>query len=115
MDWECCWDRDNIVMGECPNISEGEEDLLSASRRRVLEKCVDCDNFRRDLSRFESSGHPIAHVLSSLYNDYSRQRTRIQALGGFLDTKILEARFLHELGSVLQSSVDLDEIGRAHV
>lgn len=110
MDWECCWGRDNIVMGECPNISEGEEDLLAAPRRRLLEKCVDCSNFRQDVLRFVESGHPLAQVFSILHQDYSRQKSHIQALGGFLDNKILEVRFLHELGAVLQSSVDLDEV-----
>jgi signal transduction histidine kinase len=39
-----------------------------------------------------------------------RQKTQIQSLVSFLDNKTLEMRFLHELGSVLQSSVDLEEV-----
>lgn len=109
-EWECCWDRDSIVMGECPNINPGDEDLLTSRSRRMLEKCVDCENFKRDLARFRESGHPLSVVFTVLHNDYRRQKVQIQSLAGFLDTKSLEMRFMHELGSVLQSSVDLDEV-----
>lgn len=110
IEWECCWDRDYIVMGYCPNISEGDEDLLVSRSRRILEKCCECDNFKRDIVRFRDSGHPLAPVFSILHADYRRQKSQIQSLASFLDTKTLEVRFLHELGSVLQSSVDLDEV-----
>ena len=109
-DWECCWDRDSIAMGECPNIGEGDEDLLSSRSRRILEKCCECENFKRDIIRFRDSGHPLAPVFSILHADYRRQKNQIQSLSSFLDTKTLEVRFLHELGAVLQSSVDLDEV-----
>ena len=56
------------------------------------------------------SGHPLAPVLASFLAEYHRQKTQIQSLVSFLDSKTLEIRFLHELGSVLQSSVDLDEV-----
>lgn len=108
--WECCWDRDRIEMGDCPNVVEGDEDLLASRQRRVLEKCCECDKFKRDLQRFTESGHPLAPIFSVLHDDYRRQRSQIQSLGSFLDTKTLEVRFLHELGSVLQSSIDLDEV-----
>ena len=109
-DWECCWDRDIVAMGECPNISEGDEELLTSRRQRVLEKCCECDRFRRDLAKFHGSGHPLAPIFSILHSDYRRQKSQIQSLVSFLDTKTLEVRFLHELGSVLQSSVDMDEV-----
>lgn len=110
MDWECCWDRDVIEMGVCPNIQPGDEDLLASKRRRILEKCFDCDNFKRDLIRFHQSGHPLAPVFSLVHDEHQRQKSQIQSLVSFLDNKTLEVRFLHELGSVLQSSVDLDEV-----
>jgi GAF domain len=108
--WECCWDRDTVAFGECPNIAEGDEELLTSRRQRVLEKCSECDRFRRDLARFHSSGHPLASFFSILHSDYRRQKSQIQSLVSFLDTKTLEVQFLHELGSVLQSSVDMDEV-----
>jgi signal transduction histidine kinase len=110
VDWECCWDRDVITRGDCPNILEGDEDLLLSRRRRILEKCCDCPNFKRDLARFRESGHPLAPVFSLVHDEHQRQKTQIQSLVSFLDNKTLEVRFLHELGSVLQSSVDLEEV-----
>jgi hypothetical protein len=108
--WECCWDRDQIQVGDCPNLGEGDEDLLSSRSRRVLEKCCNCEKFKRDLERFYASGHPLAPMFSILDEGYRRQRSHIQSLSSFLDTKTLETRFMHELGSVLQSSVDLEEV-----
>lgn len=110
MDWECCWDRENIGPGDCPNINEGDESLLLSRHRRILEKCCDCPNFKRDLARFRDSGHPLAPVFSIMHAEFQRQKTQIQSLASFLDSKTLEIRFLHELGSVLQSSVDLEEV-----
>jgi len=110
VDWECCWDRDVVEWGQCPNIREGDEDLLSSKQRRILEKCCDCERFKRDLSRFRESGHPLAPVFSLVHNEFQRQKNQIQSLASFLDNKSLEVRFLHELGSVLQSSVDLEEV-----
>ena len=97
-------------MGECPNIDEGEEDLLLSRNRRILEKCFECDSFKQQISAFARSEHPLASLFPLLYNDYTRQKSYIQSLANFLDTKTLEVRFMHELGSVLQSSVDLDEV-----
>lgn len=108
--WKGCWDRDSISMGDCPNITTGDEDLLYSKSRRILEKCCECENFRSDLEHFSRSGHPLAAVFSILHSDYRRQKSQIQSLISFLDTKSLEIRFLHELGSVLQSSLDLDEV-----
>jgi signal transduction histidine kinase len=110
VDWECCWDRDVIARGDCPNIQEGDEDLLLSRSQRILEKCCDCPNFKRDLNRFIESGHPLAPVFSLVHEEHQRQKTKIQSLVSFLDNKTLEVRFLHELGSVLQSSVDLEEV-----
>jgi signal transduction histidine kinase len=97
-------------MGDCPNIFEGDEDLLSSRRRRILEKCCDCNNFKQDLNRFRESGHPLAPVFSMVHEEHQRQKLQIQSLVSFLDNKTLEVRFMHELGSVLQSSVDLEEV-----
>ncbi|MEI6207501.1 MAG: GAF domain-containing sensor histidine kinase [Desulfuromonadales bacterium] len=97
-------------MGECPNILEGDEDLLSSRRRRILEKCSDCDNFKHDLARFRDSNHPLAPAFILVHGEYQRQKTQIHSLVSFLDNKTLEIRFLHELGFVLQSSVNLEEV-----
>ena len=90
MDWECCWDRDVIELGDCPNIHEGDEDLLASKRRRILEKCSECENFRRDLIRFSDSAHddlyvmkyiaPLSHNKSALGLDLGSDPTRREAI-----------------------------------
>ena len=110
MDWECCWYKGNISPGDCPDIRDGDEDLLQSQNRRILEKCCDCERFKRDLARFRNSGQDLALPFSIIFDDYHRQKNQIQSLVSFLDNKTLEVRFLHELGSVLQSSVDLEEV-----
>lgn len=110
MDRECCWNRDVIEQGGCPNVGEGEEDLLVSNRQRNLEKCCECPRFLNDLKQLHDDGNPLAPVLASFLAEYRRQKTQIQSLVSFLDNKTLEIRFLHELGYVLQSSVDLDEV-----
>lgn len=110
MDWQCCWGRENIATGDCPNIREGDADLLESHQRRILEKCCNCSNFKNDLQKFHESGHPLAPVLSIIHGAFQRQKSQIDSLVSFLDNKTLEVRFLHELGSILQSSVDLEEV-----
>jgi len=110
VDRECCWDREAIEQGDCPNVGVGEEDLLVSKRQRNLEKCCECPRFLNGLKQLHDDNNPLAPVLTSFLAEYRRQKTQIQSLVSFLDNKTLEIRFLHELGYVLQSSVDLDEV-----
>jgi len=99
-----------IERGDCPIAGESEEDLLASKRQRNLEKCSDCPRFLNDLQQLQNDANPLAPVLASFLADYRLQKNHIQSLVSFLDIKTLEVRFLHELGYVLQSSVDLDEV-----
>lgn len=109
MDWECCWNRDVIEQEDCPTIKEGEDDLFFSKGQRNLEKCCECPRFLNDLKQLHDA-NPLAPVLTNLLAEYNLQKSQIQSLVSFLDNKTLEIRFLHELGYVLQSSVDLDEV-----
>lgn len=110
MSRECCWNRDVIERSDCPKIMDGEEDLLSSTLQRVTEKCSECEVFAVDLSHLRTADNPLAPLLADVLQENRRQKNQIQSLVSFLDNKTLEMRFLHELGSVLQSSVDLDEV-----
>ncbi|MDD2366549.1 MAG: GAF domain-containing sensor histidine kinase [Desulfuromonadaceae bacterium] len=110
MDSDFCWNRDCIAQGECLNIHNDEKELLDLKEQRQLQKCIECDRLAADIARFQDSSNPLSPILSLLLSEYQRQKNQIQSLGNFLDTKTLEIRFLHELGYVLQSSVDLDEV-----
>ena len=110
MDRECCWNREVIEQGDCPNIGEGEEELLFSKQQRMIEKCCECRVFLANLARLRDNANPLASILSEVMSENCRQKSQIQSLVSFLDNKTLEIRFLHELGYVLQSSVDLDEV-----
>ncbi len=110
MDRECCWNREVIEQADCPRVGTGEEELLTLKQQRNLEKCCDCPTFLNDLNALRNDANPLAPVLASFLAEYCDQKTQIQSLVSFLDNKTLEIRFLNELGHVLQSSVDLDEV-----
>ncbi|RNC70652.1 MAG: GAF domain-containing protein [Desulfuromonadales bacterium] len=110
MDGKCCWDREVVEPGQCPNIGEGEEVLYTSLGRRVLEKCVECPNFRGDLERFRDTGHPLAAIFPLIVADLQEQRGKLQSMVGFLDSREREIKFLHEINLVLQTSIDLDEV-----
>ena len=110
MGWECCWHKKEITPGECPNIAEGEEDLYTSHRRRVMEKCLECPSFRNDLATMQEAGHPLADILPLIHADYLDKKAQLQDMTGFLNSKTREIRFIHELSLVLQTSMDLDEV-----
>lgn len=110
MDWVCCWHKEVVEPGGCPNIGEGEEVLYTSYQRRVLEKCIDCPNFRNDILKLQETGHPLGAVVPFLVSELQEQRGRLQSMGSFLDSRDREIKFLHEISLVLQTSVDLDEV-----
>ena len=110
MDCECCWNMDVIAQADCPEIGETERELLVSKRQRNLEKCYECHKFASDLNKLHDEANPLSPLLEGFVAEYRLQKVQIQSLVSFLDNKTLEIRFLHELGSVLQSSVDLDEV-----
>jgi signal transduction histidine kinase len=110
LDWECCWQKIEISPEECPALGEGEGDILTSYKRRLLEKCLDCPRFARDLQRLQESGNPLSIVLPHLLDELADQKAQLQFMGGFLDAKIREIAFLHELSVELQTSMNLDEV-----
>ncbi|MBU5615272.1 GAF domain-containing sensor histidine kinase [Geomonas azotofigens] len=110
MDWECCWSREQIEPENCPYIGEGEEDLLVSQRRRIVEKCVECPRFKNDLARMKGAGYPLSDVLPYILTEFQEQKTQMGAMLSFLNSKTREIKFLREVGLVLQTSLDLDEV-----
>lgn len=110
MDASCCWAKEQIEAGSCPNIGEGEEELHHIPSRRIVEKCIVCDRFRDDL-RFLSAEHqPLARLVPILAEALSNHKNQITAMAGSLDSRIQEISFLHELAEVLQTTMNLDEV-----
>jgi signal transduction histidine kinase len=110
LDWECCWDKDEVTADECPYIAEGEEELYTSQKRRIVEKCLECPRFVKDLQRLQESRTPFSAALPSIITEFLDQKSKLQSMGGFLSSKTREIKFLHELSLVLQTSLDLDEV-----
>jgi len=110
LNWECCWSSDEIEPENCPYVGEGEEDLYTSHRRRVVEKCVECPRFKNDLARMKGSGYPLSDVLPFILTEFQEQKAQMGAMLSFLNSKTREIKFLREVGIVLQTSIDLDEV-----
>jgi signal transduction histidine kinase len=110
LDWECCWQKQEISSNECLSFNEGDEDLLVSHKRRVLEKCIECPRFAADLQKLKEAGTPLSVIIPFLLAELIEQKAQLQFMGGFLDAKNREISFLHELSVELQTSVNLDEV-----
>jgi len=110
VDWECCWSKNEITPNECPFIAEGEKELYSVQKRRIIEKCLECPRFSSDLLKARQDGQPLVDILSMVIAELGDQKGQLHAMGSFLNSKTREIKFLHELNSVLQTSLDLDEV-----
>lgn len=110
MDWECCWNKTEVTPEECPFIAEGEEELYTSQKRRVIEKCLECPRFADDIRRIKEEGSPLADLLQHIIAESQAQKAQLQSIVSFLSSKTKEIRFLHELSLVLQTSLDLEEV-----
>jgi len=109
MTYKCCWFSPERNPLECPNIEEGEEHLYSSPRKRFVEKCIDCQWFQKDLNRL-GEDDPFRIIINILRDEYREQKGYLQSLSSFLSSKSREIKFLHELSTVLQTSMELDEV-----
>jgi signal transduction histidine kinase len=110
LDWKCCWTKEGIEPEDCPYVAEGETELRVSLKKRVVEKCLECFRFRDDLQTFRDERHPLSQILPYIVEEYHTQKSQLQSMASFLDSKKTEIRFLHELTVVLQTSMDLDEV-----
>jgi signal transduction histidine kinase len=109
MSYECCWFNQERNILDCPNIEEGEELLYASPRKRFVEKCIDCQWFQKDLGRLPDAD-PFRIIINILREEYKEQSGHLQSLSSFLSSKSREIKFLHELSTVLQTSMELDEV-----
>jgi signal transduction histidine kinase len=107
---ECCWTKEVITPDECQFISSEEKDLYTSLERRFLAKCLECPLFIRDQERLTAEGNPTTPLLRILIAEINRKKSKLNTLVGFLDSRNLEIQFLHEIVSVLQTSLELDEV-----
>lgn len=109
MGYDCCWFNSERNPLDCPNIEEGEEHLYASPRKRFIEKCIDCEAFERDLTKL-SENNPLRSIINILRDEYKEQKSQLVSLTSFLSSKSREIKFLHELSTVLQTSMELDEV-----
>lgn len=111
MEPECCWTKETVTSAECPFISPDETDLFGSLRRRLMAKCLDCHRFAGDLEQMAGAGRPEATVVRILAEEFLLQKSRMDTMIGFLDSRNMQIQFLHEIGALLQSSLlELDEV-----
>jgi signal transduction histidine kinase len=110
LEWECCWTSEDIEPTGCPYIAEDEKELYASLKRRFLEKCLECPRFKNDMMKLQETGHPVATPLRHLIAEFLDQKEQMQYMAGFLSSRNREMQFLHEIGVVLQTSLELDEV-----
>lgn len=110
MEPQCCWNKGDITPEDCRSIGPGDVNLYASWDRRVMEKCLDCPYFAADIDRMRGEGNQAFPLLSLFLSEISDMKVRLQSMDGFLNSKTREIRFLHELSTVLQTSMDLDEV-----
>jgi signal transduction histidine kinase len=110
MKWECCWTNEVVGSDGCPYIMDNEGELRFSLKRRLQEKCLECPRFDNDLNNLASTEPSLSRVLRYLTAEFLDQKRQIQYMAGFLNTRNREIQFLHEIGIVLQTSMELDEV-----
>lgn len=110
METECCWSKEVVTVAECPHISADEADLYTSLALRLVAKCIECPRFSHDLDRLAEESGPVAKAMRILAKELRDQKSRLNAMVGFLDSRNQEIQFLHEIGGILQTSLGLDEV-----
>ncbi len=110
MDWECCLTKEEFKPNECPFIAQDENELYATHKRSIIEKCLECPGFRNDLNRLKAADPLAATLIQHLSDEFLHLREQLQSVSGFLNSRNREIQFLNEIGNVLQTSLELDEI-----
>jgi signal transduction histidine kinase len=110
LEWECCWTSEDTEPAGCPYIAGDEKELYASLKRRFVEKCLECPRFKNDLMKLQETGHPVAAPLQYLITYFLDQKEQLHYMASFLNSRNREMQFLHEIGVVLQTSMELDEV-----
>jgi signal transduction histidine kinase len=91
----------------CPYLGPGEIHLLSDVRRRNREKCLGCEELRRDLAELRSTGDPLWEAVTVILDEaLNRCRPILRTLQ--IKDELLDT--LRHLSHSLQLALDPDEI-----
>ena len=106
----CCWNQELHTLGECPQLGDGDEELLLNRKKRLIERCFNCPHLMTELADRQLSENGIAELVSTALDEIRDLRVRNQIVQNDLEVRNREFQFLHEVTSIIQSSLDLDEI-----
>ncbi len=107
---ECCWRKEQISPGDCPFVRADEPALLLDRKRRFLQRCLQCPRFLEELGAPPDGDWALRDLLPYLIEELLELRARVKVQKGLAEARSREIGFLHEVGLVLQSSVDKDEV-----
>jgi signal transduction histidine kinase len=110
MDYSCCWFKEQITPPECPSLREGDEELLFNRKKRFLRRCLECPRFLEDLRCCQSQPEELSELFPSVFEELLALRVQVQALQSQIENRNREIKSLHEVSTVLQTSVDMDEV-----
>lgn len=106
----CCWFKDHISGNECPHVDPNDALCLNDPRHRLIRCCLGCPEFYADLRCHRGAPEDLARIGLWLADEIHLLRRREMELDRQLEVRLQENRFLHEVGLVLQSSVEMDEV-----
>lgn len=88
----------------------GAEHLLHDRRQRFLHRCIECPRFRADLRAMSEGPGSLADLIPEALDEMVALRKQNHELTRQVEVRNRETRFLHEVGLVLQSSMEMDEV-----
>jgi len=106
----CCWNQEQISPETCPFLRPGEDALLFDRKQRFVQRCLECPRFLEDVQHLGDDTDGLASLFPYAMEELLTLKVRLTALSRQFDSRSREIRFLHEIGQVLQSSMNLDEV-----
>lgn len=110
MSFPCCWQKERIEPGECPFLRPGDQELLYNRQQRFLTRCLECSRFWEELPNPDADLRLLAELFPCVVEALLGLRSQNQSLSHQLETRTREAKFLHEVSLVLQTSTNIDEV-----
>lgn len=110
MEPRCCCDREHISPEDCPYLREGDEELLFNRRKRFQQRCIECPRFLENLRTNHDGWEGAAEILPYAVEEVLALRAQSRTLAAQVEARSREVKFLHEVGLVLQTSVDMEEV-----
>lgn len=107
---QCCWNQEQIAPEACPFLRPGDDALLFDRKQRFIQRCLECPRFFEDLRNLGQESDGLASLFPYAMEELLSQKMQLTALSRQFAGRSREIRFLHEIGQVLQASMDLDEV-----